>query len=159
MANYEEKDDASREEFIRSLWMYKHIQYQKYRNKYEPVDIDVTATTQSNEDRVFTAELKWRTGYTSYSFATADFELDKLNEMLEHQDKYSTYGRRKYYYVMLWADFCVWVFDINQVKKLLDNGQLKVEKKLRRKNNFTDEKVFKDIIELPKTIAKTYEYK
>jgi hypothetical protein len=137
MDAYAEKDYKGRLELLKKLLpKYKEMKY-KMTEDTDVADLLITGTTYMNQTYIYTVEIKRRT-YDHDRFSTVFLEKKKYDALVDK------YGEDDTYYVMLFDDLTVW-FPLSVVQ----DHNIPTTTRMMRKNNIGDERVNKEVFEIP----------
>lgn len=139
---YAEKDYKGRLELLQKLLpKYKEMKF-KMTDDTDVADLLITGTTYTNQTYIYTVEIKRRT-YNYSKYSTVFLEKKKYDALL------AKYGEDDTYYVMLFDDFTVW-FPLSIIKE----HNIPTTIRMMRKNNVGDERINKEIYEIPIQLGK-----
>jgi hypothetical protein len=132
-----EKDYKGRLKLLKKLLpKYKEMKY-KMTEYTDVADLLITGTTYLNQTYIYTVEIK-RRKYNSDRYSTVFLEKKKYDSLIDK------YGEDDTYYVMLFDDFTIW-FPLTVIKE----HDIPTTTRMMRKNNIGDERVNKEVFEIP----------
>lgn len=120
-------------------------------DKFDATDITITAT-KCGKSKTMVAEIKYRTDYEYGSFDDSILEKLKLDRIMA---KFTNDDKTPLLYMMMWKCQTMEIYDLRKMKKMIDNGEIKMINKLMRKDNVRYEKVYKQVYLLPHQYAST----